>query len=139
MWFHGVVGSTPRRLGEKMDFSPPKPNLANIRGGRAAHLPSQDSCSALAHLRKLNEIRTLVLQALEHVDKNYSGPFLLPRITFEAGAQITGELLDFSETVLLLKNPDDCSTQFLDPAPEREPAIEDADNISDIYTQLQCS
>ncbi|KAG0129563.1 MT-A70-domain-containing protein [Tuber indicum] len=80
------------------------------------------------------EIRTLALEALEHVGKNYSGPFLLPRITLEAGAQITGEL-DFHENVLLLQNPDSSSSpEFLDLAPEQEPAIEEVDDISDMYS-----
>ncbi|KAG0642090.1 MT-A70-domain-containing protein [Tuber brumale] len=77
-----------------------------------------------------DKIRTLVLDALEHVDKNYSGPFLLPRIAF----QITGEL-DFHENVLLLQNPNPSSSpEFLDLAPEQESEIEEVGDISDMYS-----
>jgi len=81
-----------------------------------------------------DEIRTWILEALEDVYKNYSGPFLHPRITFEAGVKITGEL-DFHESVLLLQNPvPSSSLEFLNLAPEQEPPIEAVDDISDIYS-----
>ncbi|PWW76507.1 MT-A70-domain-containing protein [Tuber magnatum] len=49
-------------------------------------------------IESTEETRALVLEALDHIYKNYSGPFLLPRTT------------------------------------SKEPAIEDVDDISDIYS-----
>ncbi|RPB04215.1 MT-A70-domain-containing protein [Choiromyces venosus 120613-1] len=94
----------------------------------------KDNSSNQSSIESSDEIRTSVLEALEHVRNNYCGSFLLPRITLEAGVEITGEL-DFHESVLLLQNPDEFSSpEFLNLTPEQEPAIENVDDISDIYS-----
>jgi len=116
--------------------SPPGLRLCSSSPPKTRYVLPEPKDNSLnqSSVESTDEIRTSILEALEHIYKNYSGPFLLPRITLEAGAKITGEL-DFHESVLLLQNPGPSSSpEFLNLAPEQEPATEDVDDISDIYS-----